>query len=88
MQGNYVIGTFEGFTDSNFPQLQVRVSPTWVERLDFAPFNRTTGEATISEELVQGDLIECKVLVKARNARESGKAFVSYYALQVDKVND
>jgi hypothetical protein len=84
--GTFIVGTFEGITDEQYPKLCVRVSPTYVERLGFYEDNRKTGGKTIPEGLSVGDYVNVKVMQSAKLFTKEGRpaAFVAGLALDVE----
>jgi hypothetical protein len=87
--GNYVVGSFVGVVDGDFPRLEVRTGepsadrPGFVERLEFSPYDQRSGEPVLRAGVEPGDVVVVRVALVARLSA-AGKPFVSKRVLSVD----
>lgn len=66
LYGSFIFGRFEGVNEvGGYARIAVRVGPdpekSFVELLEFRPYDSVTGEATVESGLSFGDMVQCEV---------------------------
>lgn len=90
--GTYVLGTYQGVTEGDFPALQIGTyvkadGTLFVERVDFQAFNARTGEKIVPDGIKVGTKIAVRIRFDAKGYKDKvtgeDKMFVSRRALAV-----
>ncbi len=92
LAGTYVLGTFRGVTQDEYPKLLVGTfvrddGSVFEERLQFSPFSPRTGEKTLPEGLAAGQRVAVQIRLDSKTYTDKAtgevRQFVAKQALAV-----